>query len=502
MNKNKEVEGVREDIDEMIGDLDPGVRNRWFRYKPKSNSSKNTANYSPISSPAKKNNKNNKKPKHTTHDENEENYLSDSDSSIEVLAPPKKKKKRTTTDTNDSGDDEAVEMSFYLYVETPAPPVLNVRKGSTKALPPQRTELGPFIFMSSINYTDFLHIISTGCRTKTANLALSSVQWKFDRPANATKKSLSNEAAYKVMMKSIKERRKDYVFSVYMAPPTAVKQELPWTKDEDDGNGGGPSLDFKYNLDAPSASVLSIREQITSIDNASNTEMNELLEAYPIDNNPLFPGKRIYHNETGYFDLTDIKLRVWAIAKAKGTATIDKPPASNHFFKNQTIRPAHPSGLPAPAPTPAPATAPAAASSNDLLQLLLGNPNVLHQAAQLFNPNQHLFPGAYPYMPPFSAPPHPFGAHPPAPPQAPQVAEPLSIKLPRGIVLEEYFERYNVNMEDRRVLTELGYIPGDDGITDLDDKSWEATKVLPLAKGRILRQHGAFLKDVVNGLWE
>ncbi|KAJ7483125.1 hypothetical protein B0H11DRAFT_1914864 [Mycena galericulata] len=354
--------------------------------------------------------------------------------------------------------------------------------------------------MSSIDYADFLHIISTGCRTKTENLALTSVQWKFDRPANATKKSLSNADAYKVMIKSLKDRNKDYVFSVYMAPPTAVKQELPWMRDEDDGNGGGPPLDFEYNLEAPSSSVLSIRDQITSIDNASNKEMNELLEAYPIDNNSLFPGKRIYHNETGYFDLTDIKLRVWAIAKTKGTATIHKPPASNHFFKNQTIRPTHPSGLPTPAP--ATAAAPASASSNDLLQLLLGNPNVLHQAAQLFNPNQHLYPGAYPYMPHFNVPPHPFGAHPPAPPPALQVAEPLSIKLPREITLEEYFERYNVNVEDRRVLMELGYVPGDDGITNFDDKSWEATKVLPLAKGRILRQHGAFVKDVVNGLWE
>ncbi|KAJ7712406.1 hypothetical protein B0H14DRAFT_3523954 [Mycena olivaceomarginata] len=86
---------------------------------------------------------------------------------------------------------------------------------------------------------------------------------------------------------------------------------------------------------------MSIREQI---------ELNELLEAYPVDNNPLFPGKRIFHNETGYFDLTDIKLRVWAAAKAKGTATSDKPPNSNHFFKNQAIRPPHASGLPADLP--------------------------------------------------------------------------------------------------------------------------------------------------------
>ena len=52
-----------------------------------------------------------------------------------------------------------------------------------------------------------------------------------------------------------------------------------------------------------------------SIDAASNKDLNKLLEAYPIDNDPCFHGKRVFHNETGYFDLTDMKLHVWAVAK-------------------------------------------------------------------------------------------------------------------------------------------------------------------------------------------
>lgn len=74
--------------------------------------------------------------------------------------------------------------------------------------------------------------------------------------------------------------------------------------------------------------------------------------------------------------------------------------------------------------------------------------------------------------------------------------------LPRDISLEEYCDRYHVSPEDRRVLTELGYIPGDDGIKQLEKEEWEASRVLPLAKGRILRQHDAFLKDVSRGLWD
>jgi hypothetical protein len=52
-----------------------------------------------------------------------------------------------------------------------------------------------------------------------------------------------------------------------------------------------------------------------AIDTASNEDLNELLEHYPIDNHPLFPGKRIFQNETGFFELNDIRLQVWAVAK-------------------------------------------------------------------------------------------------------------------------------------------------------------------------------------------
>ncbi|KAJ7750169.1 hypothetical protein B0H14DRAFT_3513460 [Mycena olivaceomarginata] len=82
------------------------------------------------------------------------------------------------------------------------------------------------------------------------------------------------------------------------------------------------------------------RDNDSKIDASSNKELNELLEKYPIDNNPLFTGKRIFHNETGYFDLSDIKLRVWVVAKANSTATIDKLPPTT-FSKTK------PSSLPA-----------------------------------------------------------------------------------------------------------------------------------------------------------
>ncbi|KAJ7850602.1 hypothetical protein B0H13DRAFT_1905584 [Mycena leptocephala] len=297
----------------------------------------------------------------------------------------------------------------------------------------------------------FLLIIATGCHTKISNLPIASLKWKFDRPANAAKKGLTNKTAYDVMIKSLVDRKKDYVFSVYMQPPTVVKKELPWIKDENDAS----PPDFEYNPATPHRAL----------------------------SNPF--GTR--------------SLRVWAVAKAKGDATIDKPPASTHFFKNQTIKPPHASSLPAPSLA-------AENPQNPLLQLLLGQPSVLQQ---IMTPYQLTFPHSNPYgLPPnpyYGYPqipnlPAPHGGLPPA--ALPHAPESEPVELPREILLEEYFERYKLNAEDRRVLTELGYVPSDEGIKDLDAAAWQATKVLPLAKARILRQHAAFLKDITERLWK
>ncbi|KAJ7712717.1 hypothetical protein DFH07DRAFT_1019376 [Mycena maculata] len=122
----------------------------------------------------------------------------------------------------------------------------------------------------------------------------------------------------------------------------------------------------------------------------------------------------------------------------------------------------------------------------------------------MLNPFPHAVPNPYGYMPP---PPHPFHHlhHPPrlhAPPmlQAPVTVSP-PIELPRIILLEEFLQRYKLNMEDQRVLSELGYVPGDDAIDQLDTVTWEGTRVLPLTKARILRYHKTFLKDIAQGLW-
>ncbi|KAJ7429124.1 hypothetical protein B0H11DRAFT_1945828 [Mycena galericulata] len=118
--------------------------------------------------------------------------------------------------------------------------------------------------------------------------------------------------------------------------------------------------------------------------------------------------------------------------------------------KSQTIRPPT---MPVPPPVapmlPQPETS---LLSNDslMLRFLLSNTNPL-LGMQL---QSNIFP--------------PLPALPPAPP-TPAVLSPPSaatpIKLTREITIEEYCDRYQINDDERRVLEELEYIPGDVGLT-------------------------------------
>ncbi|KAJ7934810.1 hypothetical protein B0H13DRAFT_1854808 [Mycena leptocephala] len=182
-------------------------------------------------------------------------------------------------------------MSFFIEVETPAPPLLSVRTKNTKPPAPKTTLLGLFEFSSSISYPNFIRIVAQACRTQTENLVHSSMQWKFDRPNNAKRRPLTNAVGLGIAIKTLKERKKDYAFTLFMAPPSPIKAELPWLTNSNEDDPAGP-LDFGFSIDeltAPGNSTLSLREQIAGIDNASNPHFNRLLEKYAIGNHPQFP---------------------------------------------------------------------------------------------------------------------------------------------------------------------------------------------------------------------
>ncbi|KAJ7927072.1 hypothetical protein B0H13DRAFT_2312852 [Mycena leptocephala] len=251
----------------------PEARTRWFAFNPNaSGSSKYQENISPLPSPQKPQHRS----KRRTADDNiktEHIDLSlDSDDDVQVLSspnkgvaffeddndndschdrpPPRKKTKSSVAAQSDEEDDDSVDMSFFIEVETPAPPLLSVRTKNTKPPAPKTTLLGLFEFSSSISYPNFIRIVAQACRTQTENL----------------RRPLTNAVGLGIAIKTLKERKKDYAFTLFMAPPSPIKAELPWLTNSNEDDPAGP-LDFGFSIDeltAPGNSTLSLREQIIS----------------------------------------------------------------------------------------------------------------------------------------------------------------------------------------------------------------------------------------------
>ncbi|KAJ7866871.1 hypothetical protein B0H13DRAFT_1897856 [Mycena leptocephala] len=203
------IKQVQKDIRDTIAELDPSthpqVQQRWFLYNPKTCSRcKQQNTFSPMSSPTKQSTSGKRmNPKPDAAAENDIDI--DSDSSIEILPSlPRNKRKRASPEVTEDDEDDSVDMKFE------ASPATNIGIGAVQV---------------QIHH-QLPQILATGCHTSTANFSIASMKWKFDRPGNAAKKPFANETVFDVMITSLKDRKKDYVCSVFMLPPTEVKKEL------------------------------------------------------------------------------------------------------------------------------------------------------------------------------------------------------------------------------------------------------------------------------------
>jgi hypothetical protein len=118
-------------------------------------------------------------------------------------------------------EEHHVKVLMYVNVETPPPPPVRVAGRVTKLPGPKITVRGPFAFQSNISYADFLSIVAKGVGTRSANcIVRAEMQWRFDRPANAAKRPVTNEEGYEAMITTILTKSKDYAITVSIPPPT------------------------------------------------------------------------------------------------------------------------------------------------------------------------------------------------------------------------------------------------------------------------------------------
>jgi len=157
--------------------------------------------------------------------------LPDSDSDIEIvggLLPPRKKIRQEPDEVEDTeGEEPTIKVQVYLNVETPPPPALHVGNQTIRQAAIKVTPRGPFIFDFANDYAAFLSMITIGARAGHPDcLVRSGMQWRFDRPANSSKKPVTNETGFKAMITTLLEWKKDWTIMVSMPPPIKHTDEV------------------------------------------------------------------------------------------------------------------------------------------------------------------------------------------------------------------------------------------------------------------------------------
>lgn len=268
----------------------------------------------------------------------------------------------------------------------------------------------------------------------------------------------------------------------------------------------------------------------------------ELERKYPIGGCPLFPLKRVWHNNKNdtYFELTPLRIKVWATAivnfpsistssaehaprQAGNTADQSAPPTSIHFADDKKMK--IPSSVQRPPPD-----APLSAFGDfyrqrqqeqaaDAIQAPLPPPGLFPQlqpqfpglhAPMGFPPPQHGYHPYYPpaYMPPaytYPVPPYyPAGpqGQPPAAVDPPSTSSSPSVTTTHNVSLAEFCVKYRLSDGDQAKLAALEYQPGNRGVEKLDEREWrDIGKFTKLGWQSFMDAHKKFCKAIKSGNW-
>ncbi|KIJ08667.1 hypothetical protein PAXINDRAFT_158073 [Paxillus involutus ATCC 200175] len=445
----------------------------------------------------------------------------DTDSEISAPAKPAKsaktkksrKNKVTAFDTDEEDDAPKLSIRAYLHLETVATQPSRAR-GKPATPVTKTTQCAPFIFFTDSKFDFFVAAVAEAAKTTVVNLPMSRLWWKFETPASLPMKVLSNAVGYAAMIDAVNERTKGHTVFLYLPKPIDLEPPAEVVTSRNN-----PA--YEYDED------LAMRAGFSA-------ECEELERKFPIGNHILFPDKRIYTKSGQFWELTSLRLDIWAAAIPTKCATFDAPPTSNMFTKQQTIKPPCPK-QDAPAelfiaydcylhgrdyvanatvttpPVPGPAL-----QQNAALVPLHGYPPPLPYYMHAGPPGHGAHVPYYPryqyqyYPPPAFAPPAQNHLLPPAlPPTLPHPgnntmpSEFLSpgITTKHKVALETFCQKSMISSSDADKLALLGYVPGNHIVELLGDRDWQAVGFTVVAWHTFLSHHHKFCTAIIAGTW-
>ncbi|PPQ76455.1 hypothetical protein CVT24_013349 [Panaeolus cyanescens] len=435
---------------------------------------------------------------------------------VDVLEKKRKGKgKAKPLDSDD--DDKDVEVTAYIYVERPIsqPPPRHAASSSTRKPTDEEKYIarGLITFTLHDDYVRFLSLLALQLPCSVRYIQAEKIMWRFQTPANSKYLPLSGEMGYASLIKQLRPRKpQQRILLLAMPPPTKPAVEEPhWpTVDEDlfpTSKFQKPEFDYSA-LDEPSTNE-HVSQQKMTFDKTISAYVNELVERYPVNNYPQYPNMRVYHDVkmNTFFELNDVRLKLWASHMARQTATVDQPPVSHFFDFKMRLKsaPAPPALITTPVqPTPVPVitTTPAPPSDGgtaSLVQIMILN--MLQQQQQQFQrASLPITPDPTPSQVPASSVPASLvvptvGAGVRSQPQSP-----AKLQLP-DVSLSAFCDHYGISTRDQERLERLEFQPGDK-LDSLDEADWKNfAGFTSLSWQRILEKTRQFLRDVQMGVW-
>ncbi|KAG2744235.1 hypothetical protein P692DRAFT_20643847, partial [Suillus brevipes Sb2] len=227
----------------------------------------------------------------------------------------------------------SLSIRAYLHLETILHQPARGKKPSAPVM--KSSQCNPFIFSIDTSFNAFVRAVAIAAKTTATNLTLPRLRWKFETPASLPMKMLTDEIGFQAMLDAVQERTKGHTIFLFLPKP--IDLEVP--PEVSSRNNCTYEYEEDSSMLAERDTMLSHKSQIDALRQDSAKEVAELQRRYPIGNHPLFPDKRIYAKGGLFWDLSPVRLDVWAAAIQNPRATIDQPPMSNHFTKDKTIKP-------------------------------------------------------------------------------------------------------------------------------------------------------------------
>ncbi|KAG2749000.1 hypothetical protein P692DRAFT_20734786, partial [Suillus brevipes Sb2] len=248
----------------------------------------------------------------------------------------KGKARKSSVGVSDSSEDDEgnTPRRFTIYVQVWSEAPIEKKSGKGAKASMAVVSRGPCKMDTAHSFRSFKQDIAKVLPCRLTMLPVTKFEWKFENQAqSAPRKKIADEAGYEALLDAIKAKRAAENIVIWLYTPKPAKDEQDWD------TGDADYVERPFNFDEEAADTHTTKGLIDDMSTKRRKAEAELESLYPIGRYPLFPHLRVWHDERmgSYFELTEIRVKVWANSIAAGRADTSAPPTTKHFTEKLKV---------------------------------------------------------------------------------------------------------------------------------------------------------------------